>query len=209
MEKLKTKYIRAIILKDEILAYHTELNAEKDWNRKVRLFKNCFVSLDIFRDSLNSFKDFLKEDQELALKSRSLRKKLQFINHIRNKISGHLDEVVLEKLVQWEPFIFNEGFKGNNEAKLLLVYKSLLESAINSYINNDSNQKIFKTEIDLLYPENQTLFFNYIGDLNIDSISFLDVIIDKLDSRIDHWDKSQMETFATRSGKTDFNLKNN
>lgn len=209
MEKLKTKYIRAIILKDEILAYHTELNAEKDWNRKIRLFKNCFVSLDIFRDSLNSFKDFLKEDQELALKSRSLRKRLQFINHIRNKISGHLDEVVLEKLVQWEPFIFNEGFKGNNEAKLLLVYKSLLESAINSYIDNDSNQKVFKTEIDLLYPENQSLFFNYIGDLNIDSISFLDVIIDKLDSQIDHWDKTKMEKFATIAGKTDFNLKNN
>lgn len=208
MKDLKTKYIRAIILKDEITSYHNELIAEEDWDKKVRLFKNCFVCLDILRESFNNFNVLQKDDKTLSTKSRDLKKRLRFINHLRNKISGHIDETVLDKLVQWEPFIFNQGFKGNIEAQLLLTYKSLLESAINSYLDENSNQKIFKTEIDLVYPEDQTLFFNFVGKLNYDSVEFLADIITKLDKLINYWDESQLGNMATKAGKTNFKITN-
>lgn len=208
MDRLKAKYVRAIILKDDIVSFHTELNAEQNWSKKMRLFKNCFTCLAIFRDSMSCYTEFCREDSALSLMSRDLRKRLEFVTHIRNKISGHLDDVILEKLVQWEPFIFSKLSQGNENGQLILVYKSLLESAINSYLDSESQQRVFKTEIDLFYPKNATLFFNYVGDLNVDSIDFLKLMLDKLDEKIEYWDHSQLEKMATRAGQTDFNLKN-
>jgi hypothetical protein len=100
MDEFKTTYLRAIILLDDISSYHQSLNNENEWNEKLRLFKNCFVALDIFRDSFRIFSALLRENAALSNKARDLKRRLQFINHVRNIISGHLAENLLEKAVQ-------------------------------------------------------------------------------------------------------------
>lgn len=205
----KETYVRIILLKDDISIYHQDLTNEEDWNKKLRLFKNCFVSLDILRDSFSHFSLLLKSQKKLTEKAKSLKKRLKFINHLRNKISGHLDEKVITKAIQWEPFIFSKDEMGNEKRRKFLIYKSLIESAINSFIDIDSNQKVFDTEIDLAYPPNQKLFFNYIGDLNIDAIDFLTEIEMILKTEMEYWDKNELFEMARKAGETDFNLKEN
>lgn len=74
MEKLKTTYLRALILLDDISSYHQSLNDEKEWSKKMRLFKNCFVALDIFRDSFRSFSNLLRDNAALSGKAQYLKK---------------------------------------------------------------------------------------------------------------------------------------
>ena len=90
---------------------------------------------------------------------------------------------------------------------MFLAYKTLLESAINSFIDKESKQKVFDTEIDLLYPSNQTLFFNYIGELNKDSIYFLNEIVNILRGKITFFDEKKVFIAYIKAGETDFRLK--
>jgi len=205
----KESYVRVILLKDDISIYHQDLTVEDDWNKKLRLLKNCFVSLDILRDSFNNFSLLLKDQKELTEKARNLKKRLEFINHLRNRISGHLDDKVISKAIQWEPSIFSQDFVDNETGKMFLIYKSLIESSINSYIGIDSKQKVFETEIDLLYPPDQKLFFNYVGELNCDAIDFLTDIEKILKGKIEFWNKDELFEMAKKAGETDFNLKTN
>lgn len=205
--KIKETYFRTILIKDDITIYHKELSEETDWNKKLRLFKNSFIALDILRDSFCHFNLLLRNEKQLTVKAKSLKKRLEFINHLRNKISGHLDEKVITKAVEWEPFIFSQEIKHNEKGRKYLIYKSLIESSINSYIDKDSKQKVFDTEIDLLYPPNQEIFFNYVGNLNVDAINFLSDIENILKEKIIFWDKNELFRMALKAGKTDFNLK--
>jgi hypothetical protein len=208
MDDVKSTYLRALILLDDITNYHNALIDEIDWNKKFRLFKNCFVALDIFRDSFDNFSLFVSDNQELINLGRDLKKKLKFIIHLRNKISGHLDQKLLQKAAEWEPYIFAVEIRSKKEAQILLIYKTLLESGINSFIDNDSNQKVFETEIDLFYPPNQKLFFDYIGELNMKSIYYLEIIIDILENKIEFWTNDKILEMANKAGMTDFSLKN-
>lgn len=206
MEKLKSKYLRAIILKNEINEHHQKLNDEQDFFKQIILFKNCFITLDILRDSFGFFNDIQDKNNKLIEKSRSLKKRLKFINHIRNKISGHLEEKIIEKAIQWEAQIFRAKTKDNKEFQVTLIYKTLIESAINSYLDENSRQKVFDTEIDLFYKPNRVLFYNYIGEINIDSISFLNNIISILENKIHFWTEGQMYEMAKKTAETDFDL---
>jgi hypothetical protein len=149
----------------------------------------------------------LRENAALSNKARDLKRRLQFINHVRNIISGHLAENLLEKAVQWEPCIFFDKTKDNESLQLSLVYKTLLESAINSFIDKESMQKVFSTEIDLLYPSNQRLFFNYIEELNSYSIYLLNEIVHILRNKITFLDEKQALLASVKAGETDFRLK--
>lgn len=210
MEELKTAYLRAIILLDDISNYHKELeDSGDDINKKFRLLKDNFLSLDNFRQSFNYFDRIIKQDKSLISSAKSLKKRLEFTNHVRNKISGHLDEKLLRKTVQWEPHIFSVKCKEDNvyNSQVILTYKTLLESAINSYIDVNSKQKVFGTEIDLFYEPDRSLFFNYVGKLNDNSISFLKTTKVIIEERIDFLDFYQTLEMCIKAGETDFNLK--
>jgi hypothetical protein len=66
---------------------------------------------------------FLKNGKELTEKAKSLKKRLEFINHLRNKISGHIDEKVIEKAIQWEPFFLPKTSLNNyhSDGRLILL----------------------------------------------------------------------------------------
>lgn len=206
MDKQKTTYLRAIILKNDISIYHQALEDEKDWNKKIRLLKDCFIALSLFKDSCSHFSKFVKNNKDLVVKIRSLKKRLPFIKHLRNKISGHLDEKLLEKAVEWEPMIFSKKIKDNEYGKLFLIYKTLLESGINSFVDKDFKQKVFNKEIDITYPPDQTLFFNFIGTLNLETIDFLTELIKLLDKSNEYWKDDQMIEMVQKASKTSFDL---
>ena len=124
-------------------------------------------------------------------------------------MSGHLDGDLLLRAVQWEPLIFNQEGKGKREFQVTFAYKTVLESAINSYIDPSDKevQKEFGTEIDLAYPPDVTLFFNYLRDLNFDCIKWIDEMLMILDKSIKYNGEKERLDLAKIAGLTDFNLK--
>lgn len=205
----KEQYARALILKHEISAYHKELSKDKSLPEKWNTFVDCFIKLDILRDSLKYYDEIMKNRKDLQPLAKGLRKRLDFINHLRNKVSGHLDELVLKRALEWDPMIFQKSCEKNEKLQLILLYKALLESAIHSYLdqNRKKEQIAFKDKIDLLIPEDVSVFYNFIGELNKDCIEFLSNIITHISEEIEYWDKECILKIAIKAGKTDFNLK--
>jgi hypothetical protein len=197
------------LLKDELDYFHQSLDNESNIINKFRLIKQNLIILNTFLESLNKFNPYVKQNQELKLKTRSIRKRGELINHMRNKIGGHLDEDVLIRSAQWTPHIFHKTAKENRDSQILLSYKSIIEASINSYIDLSDNekQKEFGKEIDLTYPPDETLFYNYLGDLNSDSIEWIKTVIKIIEKDFEYFDDEETLYQSKIAGLTDFNLK--
>ena len=110
---------------------------------------------------------------------------LEFANHVRNKITGHIENDVLDNSIQWEPTIFQDSHKGNLKIQRFLMYKSILESAINSYVEPTTGlHKIFKHEIDVFADITKNEFYEYFKQLIKDSLEYLSKLISLIDDQI-------------------------
>lgn len=205
----KSNFLRLTVLKDEIEFFHKTLLKPNTFLDQLRYIKQNFTTLNTLRESISQFDNYIKDSKELSLKTKTLRKRLEFVNHLRNKIGGHLDDELLKRAAQWEPHIFSETISEYKDFQLLLVYKTIIESSINSYVDesDNDNQKFFKTEIDLNYPPDRNLFFNFLGNLNIDVINWISQMITSVELDFKYSNIVETFKFCKIAGATDFNLK--
>lgn len=207
MTEKRAKYLQTIILLDEIKYFHSVLSFEEP-KTFFRDLKFNILTLYKFKELLQSVGKELKYDEEFIKLKKTILKELDFINHIRNKISAHFDKILSEKAAQWEPYIFFEENK-NEEFKVVLTYKTFFESSINSYIDKNDHHLIYNGEIDLNLPNDRAIFLGTIYKLNNTSINILFLIKTSLENQDIFFDKSQQYIESKKAGLTDFNLKSN
>ncbi len=207
--EIRKQLLELFLLKDELEYFHKELSDSKEISFKFRLIKQNLIVLNTFLESLSKFNIHIKENKELKERTRNIRKKGGLINHMRNKIGGHLDNDVLIRSAQWTPYIFHKNAKENRELQISLCYKSILEASINSYIDisKDEMQKEFGNEIDFFYPPDETIFYNYLGKINFDSIEWIKLVIETIEKDFVYFDNKEMFVESRIAGLTDFNLK--
>lgn len=204
---LKALYLRSLLILDEIKYYDFQLRADHIPTGRLRLIRLCFIPLNTFYESLEHYNRWLVGKEELIKGKKEIIKNLEFARHIRHKIGGHLDDAVLSKASEWQPTIFSENFIKNSDVQLLLCYKSLIESATNSFLDNKGNQKNFGTEIDLFYPPNSDQFLNYLEKTNSGCIKFLEKIIVYLNKEIYYHTDEEGLALSMKAGEIDFKLK--
>lgn len=207
MNEKRAKYIQTIILLEEIKYFHSVLSFEQPITF-FRELKYNILTLYKFKELLQFVSKDLKDNEEFIKLKKTIVKELDFINHIRNKISGHFDKILLEKAAQWEPSIFYEENR-NEQFKVLMSYKTLFESSINSYIDKNDCHLIYQGEIDLNIPNDRAVFLETIYKLNEISIKILSLIKDSLENQNIFFDKSHQYIESKNAGLTDFNLKSN
>ncbi|MEK6452091.1 MULTISPECIES: hypothetical protein [unclassified Myroides] len=207
MIKKRAQYIQTLILLDEIEYFHSNLSFEQP-KTFFRELKYNILTLYKFKELLQLVSKDLKDNKEFIKLKKTIIKELDFINHIRNKISGHFDKPLLEKAAQWEPFIFYEENK-NEELKVLMSYKTLFESSINSYIDKNNCHLIYQGEIDLNIQNDRTKFLKTIYKLNETSIKILFLIKISLENQNIFFAKRQQYIESKKAGLTNFNLKSN
>lgn len=207
MKENRAKYLQTILLLDEIVYFHSSLsfNEPKTFFREL---KHNIITLYKFKEFLQLVNKNLKDNPDFIKLKKSIFKELDFINHIRNKISGHFDTILLIKAAQWEPSIFYEE-NNNEEFKVLMAYKTLFESSINSYINNYGKHLFYNGEIDLNFPNDRAMFLETIFKLNKTSIKILNLIKYYLENQNIKFGKDQQYFEAIKAGQTNFNLKSN
>lgn len=183
-KKYKRDFLRTIILLKEITFFSDHLFKEsiKSNDAAIMLRKHIdnqiylkydFIPLNLLKESLQSFSFYCINNPELGAQYKRLNKDLEFINHLRNKVSGHLSNEALDKMIQWNPDIYHETSKKNIDFLVYQTYRAMLEVAINSYVDNKGLQKQFGEEIDIQIPDDWKMFHNYILDTVNTSISFL------------------------------------
>jgi hypothetical protein len=209
--EIRKQLLVLFLLKDELEFFHQSLNEEEDPFKQFRLIKQNLIVLNTFLESLNKFKEYIKRNEDLKERTRLIRKRGGLIIHMRNKIGGHLDDDVLIRSAQWTPFVFHKLAKENRKLQVGLSYKTIIEASINSYIDlsNNEKQKEFGMEIDLSYPPDVTLFFNYLGNINSDSIEWTSIIIEIIERDFAYFEDKEALFQSKIAGLTDFNLKNN
>lgn len=205
----KSNYLNLLILIDELKSYHKLLSDEisdiDSWIMKLRNTRNVFISLNNVLDIMNKINLNLSDDYTKL--SRNLKKKLAFANHFRNRAAGHLNEILLERAVQWSPQIFSLISKENEKFKIFEAHRVIIEACINSYINHEGKVKLFNTEIDLMYPPDAELFFIYLQELITESLEWLTFSAESILSNIRHHTDDEIHELAAIAGKTNFNLR--
>ena len=205
----KSNYLNLLILIDDLNSYHKSLSNEisdiDSWIMKLRNTRNVFISLNNVLDIMNKINLNLSNDY--TKRTRSLKKKLAFANHFRNRAAGHLNEILLERAVQWSPQMFSLISKENEKFKIFEAHRVIIEACTNSYINDEGKQKVFNTEIDLMYPPDAKLFFIHLHELITESLEWLTISAEYILSTIRHHDNDEIEEIAAISAKTNFNLK--
>lgn len=205
----KAKYLQLLILTDELQSYHDLLLQEvtdiNDWSRKLRNVRNVFLSLNNVKDAMDRIN--LNTSKDYISLSRNLKKKLLFANHFRNRAVGHLNEALLERSVQWSPQLFYSELKENEQFKVSEAHRVIIEACINSFVDQNGKQKLFNGEIDLMYPPDAKLFFDYLYELVTESIEWLQSTSEFILSNIKHHNESEMKEMSIIAGQTNFNLK--
>ena len=205
----KADYVGLKIILNELLTFEKDIHltsADKDSLAfQMRATLNVFVPLHNLKDAINKIR--IKGDSDFVSKTRKLRKDLEFISHIRNKGAGHIDQEILERAVQWHPHIFRDATRENDDYLTYECYRAVIESGINSYICKDGVQKVFETEIDLLYPPNAKQFYGFLAELISISIEWIHETLDILKSEIVYHTEEQVVEYAAIAAKTSFNLK--
>lgn len=208
-DELKRDYISIMIISADIVENGYAYSQAAEKNNVIECFrqlKNAFIPYSLLEGSLKCFSKYTIGNKDLSDKMKELRKRLHFMNHLRNKCSGHLDSEVLDKAIQWEPSLFNKDIIFS-DTHIYYIYKALLESAINSYCNENGVQKYFLTEIDLFYPPNWESFLNFMSESEVTSIDFLNDIKKIIVSQIKPTETMEdLLKQAMIASKTDFRL---
>ena len=180
MDNVVISYVKCLFIKQQLL-YFRELYDEPS--------KGCFgfytklsphlIALNNCKDFIDTVGLFIKDNVDLRQLRKSLTSQLECIKYIRHRICGHIDDLLAEQAVRWTPQILmdTETIRETEKRDYYvaeLFAKSIIESTLNSFQKDFSNQTIFKSEIDIMYPPNFREFMTFIGDINEDCISFLE-----------------------------------
>ena len=208
---LKTEYVKATFIYDDIKFCHEHLQREakdaEELIKKYQYVKAIMLPLSLLYKNLKSWTKLTKENDELIALHQILYDKLEFANHLRNKISAHIENEILSNTVQWEPLIFHNYSKKDKTAQRLVMYRSLLEFSINSYQDDKSGrQKIFQKEIDLNLPYYAEMFFEYLYQTVEESLRYLNILMSTTDIKIKYF-TGLPEDLMRSAGKTNFKLK--
>jgi predicted peroxiredoxin len=205
----KADYVGLKIILNELQSFQKDIHlTSKDKDSlsfQMRSTLNVFIPLHNLKDAINKIR--INGDSDFVAKTRKLRKDLEFISHVRNKGAGHIDQEILERAVQWHPHIFKDTTSENNEYLTYECYRAVIESGINSYICKGGIQKVFETEIDLLYPPTAKQFYCFMAELISTGIEWIYKTLEILKSEINFYSDEQVIEYAAVAAKTSFNLK--
>jgi hypothetical protein len=184
-KKYKRDFLRTVILLKEIKFFSDHLFKEqyrsndavamlqKHIDNQIYL-KYDFIPLNLLRESLENFSIYCKDNPEQVAQYKRLKKDLDFINHLRNKVGAHLSDEALDKMIQWNPDIYNENARTNSAVQEYQIYRAMMDVAINSYLDEKGRQKQFGTEID--FELESKTFYTYLLNTVRLAIRFLEEI---------------------------------
>lgn len=206
MNKDIERLIKVILLKSDLTSIDKMLQSpiEKDM-LKILLIKNIFLTISNFVDFELTMRSLYQEFPELSKIYKRADQQFQFAKYIRNKFIGHIKEELIQKAIEWRPELKYLLCKDKNEKIDYLYNLFILETVINTYVDNDGKHKIFSSDTDLVYPDDINRFLEYLYFIVQSAIEFLNELCKILEIKIDmkKLETVDMEDWI-KAGKTDF-----
>ncbi len=207
-KKIQRDYIRVSLLRQDIYGFNYSFEEAAEKNDIItcfRILKALFVPYSILYNSIKMLSIYTRDNDELSVTQKKLIPLLEFMNHLRNKMSGHLDDEVLNKVIQWEPSLFEIEVVNQEQLHACLIYKTLLESAINTYVAG--NSKVFTTEIDVFFQPDWDCFVSFLDETYSLSVLYLDLLRLTIRPQLSLTNREETVSKAIWAGETDFRIK--
>lgn len=207
----KKAYLTMLLALDDITA-STDImkNVRSDTDSLLNYFRNfrfLVITLTNLTDNLSQIERSITSLGFQSTKIPQLRRNLDFIKHVRNKGVGHLDPQLLEKSIQWQPSLFSLEMKGDLIPSTIYSNIAILELAINSYVKETGEHKVFSSVIDFVYPPDFKEITDYMLLVSQQSVDYMAPRLEFLEENIKYYESSEMLHTISVAASTDFNLK--
>lgn len=179
-DEYRRDYILIKVLYEDIHYLMNQFAGGENTNDRLIALRYAMIPLNQMLDIRKNLTRYAVELPVLQSYDK-LFKQLDFFKHVRNKISGHLDNAIVDVARDWEPFIFSSICKDSKDFQLFAILKSLFEAAINSH-DRQGELQLFSQEIDLLVDER--LLITTISDVMKDALDYLSHIMLYLDEKM-------------------------
>jgi hypothetical protein len=166
--------------------------------------KAAFISLANAADFELQARPSYKEYPTPAALVKELKQNLEFAKYLRNKVVGHLHPELIPKAIEWQPMFRHMPGRFDKPGLALIANLWLLETAINTYVDQAGKHKVFETETDLMYPPDWARFRDFLEVTIRGSLAYLSSLVDYWAPKVAPLDASFDLELAVKAGNTDF-----
>jgi hypothetical protein len=158
-------YYKFTLINSDLKALSIELkNHNKDASKNTWFIflKQALVILTNLHDSEKEIRNFYQDISGLSEIYKKILRELKFARYIRNKFIGHIHNGLIQKAIEWRPELITMVHNHNSNEKNFIVNLFVLETLINTYVDEDGRHLYFKGDLDLLYPKDFRKFITMI-----------------------------------------------
>lgn len=204
MSKDIEQLIKATLLKSELIEIHKLLQDKTvEGMLRILLIKNIFLTISNFVDFELTIRSLYQNSPELSKIYNKAAKEFQFAKYIRNKFIGHIKDELIQKSIEWRPEVKYLFHKEKDMGYLYNLF--ILETVINTYVDNNGKHKIFTGDTDLIYTADRNRFLEYLYMIVQVVIEFITELLNILKSKIDRVSLENADINDwIKAGKTDF-----
>lgn len=201
-------YLSARILQADLVAVDAHFSEYGISDMKaVICVKNALIALANLVDFERSIRGHYAEHRELSAGFTAYQKQYEFSKYLRNKFVGHIHSDLIEKAVEWNPRLRYIAARMDESQIMLLANLFLIETAINTYVDQDGKHRIFESETDLMYPPDWMRFLDFLEKTVRSAIQYLAELCATLNNNLDHPDPSHFDVqLWIKAGETKFSF---
>ena len=129
----------------------------------------------------------------------------KFFSYLRNKFAAHLTDDLVDKALEWKPELKMMLAKEYDPKIISVLNLFFLETAINTYVDDQGRHRLFDSETDLLYPPDEKRFRETLLESIDNATGFLEALEQVLQPQVSMPEtrEEQLDLYI-RAGGTDF-----
>lgn len=169
------------------------------------LLKSALVAVSNLVDFEPSISRLYKEAPHLSAFYKTASKEFKFAKYLRNKFAGHIHPELLAKAIEWKPELRFLADRMDEQQIMWFCNLCVLETAINTYVDQSGEHLVCDSETDLFFPDDQTRFrlflekiiktgVQYLTELGIVLRSKIDKPVEGLES-LEYWKTAGLTEF--------------
>jgi hypothetical protein len=178
--------IKTLLIKSDLVQIDKALDEPiKDGMLQIVLIKSLFTTISNLVDFELTLRSYYKGTPVLSKIYKSTKNEFEFAKYMRNKYVGHIKDELIENAIEWRPELKYFYQKEHDDGLGYSYNLFILETLINTFVNNDGNHRIFDSDTDLIYPPDVTRFLNYMYNTAQNGIKFLNEVTKLLEEKVE------------------------
>jgi len=178
--------VKALLIKSDLVQIDKALDKPiKDGMLRIVLMKSLFITISNLVDFELSLRSMYQKNPRLSEIYKSTKNEFEFAKYIRNKYVGHIKDELIERSIEWRPelkYFYNKEHDGS----LGYVYNLfILETVINTFVDQNGKHKVFDSDTDLICPDDMTRFLDYLYTTVQNGINFLSELIKAIEDKVE------------------------